>query len=82
MAEAEQKKPTITYGSIISISHLQDDDALIAGDGFIKRSVILKGMSPYVKSHSKKFQLDHFKNMYMSNCLFIVCPKFQNPAKR
>jgi inositol 1,4,5-triphosphate receptor type 1/inositol 1,4,5-triphosphate receptor type 3 len=27
----------IKLGSIVSISHLQDDDALIGGDGFIKK---------------------------------------------
>lgn len=27
----------IKFGSIVSISHLQDEDALMGGDGFIKR---------------------------------------------
>lgn len=60
MAESDQRKQSITYGSIISISHIHDDDALVAGDGFIKRSVTLKGMSPFVRSHSKKFTTDQF----------------------
>lgn len=29
--------PEIKYGSIVSISHLTDDDALIGGDGFLKK---------------------------------------------
>jgi len=55
MSEQDSRKPKIRYGSVISISHFEDDDALIAGDGFIKTSVILKGMSPYLKPQSKKF---------------------------
>jgi inositol 1,4,5-triphosphate receptor type 1/inositol 1,4,5-triphosphate receptor type 3 len=46
-SEIDSKNQKITYGSIISISHLSDEDALIAGDGLTKRSVVLKGMSPY-----------------------------------
>lgn len=31
----------LTYGSVISISHVQDDNSFITSDGFVKRAVYL-----------------------------------------
>ncbi|CAD8131502.1 unnamed protein product [Paramecium pentaurelia] len=71
----------IKIGSIVSISHLQDDDALIGGDGFIKNAVILKGMSPLNKLDTKDFNISYFSQMNMPNCLFVVCPRTSNGKK-
>jgi inositol 1,4,5-triphosphate receptor type 1/inositol 1,4,5-triphosphate receptor type 3 len=75
MSESTQ---TITYGSIISISHIEDGDALIAADGFIKQSVVLKGMSSSMRSNSLSDQLSH---VFFNSCLFLVCPKMSNAIK-
>ncbi|CAK81479.1 unnamed protein product (macronuclear) [Paramecium tetraurelia] len=71
----------IKIGSIVSISHLQDDDALIGGDGFIKNAVILKGMSPQNKLDTKDFNISYFSQMNMPNCLFVICPRTSNGKK-
>jgi len=38
----DYKTSFITYGSIISISHVADDNSFIYCDGFVKESVILR----------------------------------------
>ena len=32
----------LSYGSVISISHVTDEHSFITADGFVKRSVLLK----------------------------------------
>lgn len=41
------KPPHIKYGSIISISHFQDENAYVYADGHVKRDVTLKSFSLY-----------------------------------
>jgi hypothetical protein len=40
--KGKNQQTYLTYGSIISISHVQDDDSFITSDGFVKRSVMLR----------------------------------------
>ncbi|KAL4438400.1 hypothetical protein ABPG74_009439 [Tetrahymena malaccensis] len=49
-----QKPPHIRYGSIISISHFQDDNAFIYADGHVKKDITLKSFSLYKKAQQLK----------------------------
>jgi hypothetical protein len=42
MKSGESSYQYLTYGSIISISHVDDDDSFITSDGFVKRSIMLR----------------------------------------
>ena len=37
----------LSYGSVISISHVFDDHSFITADGFVKRNVLLKNFVIY-----------------------------------
>ena len=39
----QPQKKTITYGSIVSISSLEDETAFITGDGLTNNNLYLKG---------------------------------------
>ncbi len=79
---SDSNNSNITYGSVISISHIEDEDALLTCDGFIKNSVGLRGMSPHMRWNSPKFSIEQLDHYFMGSCLFIVCPKMSNGAKR
>jgi hypothetical protein len=55
---SDSNNSNITYGSVISISHIEDEDALLTCDGFIKNSVGLRGMSPHMRWNSPKFSIE------------------------
>ena len=38
-------------------------------------------MSPNAKQNTNKFSTDQLNHLFMSNCLFLVCPKIGNLAK-
>ena len=42
---------------------------------------MLRGMSPNDRQNKNKFSTDQLKHLFMSNCLFLVCPKIGNSAK-
>ena len=42
---------------------------------------MLRGMSPNDRQNKNKFSSDQLNHLFMSNCLFLVCPKIGNFAK-
>ncbi|CAD8068825.1 unnamed protein product [Paramecium sonneborni] len=70
----------LTYGSIISISHVQDDHSFITADGFVKRAVFLKNFHHVDVVDTK--QLGKMKSRPYYNTLFQIFPKFTNNTKQ
>ena len=75
----KQAKP-INIGSIISISHFQDNNAFIMSDGHINKEVMLKnfGNSKPQKSNEKNNLLGKEN---FSSTLFLIYPKSSNGKK-
>ncbi|CAD8132784.1 unnamed protein product [Paramecium pentaurelia] len=70
----------LTYGSVISISHVQDDHSFITADGFVKRSVCLKNFHHIDVVAAKN--LGKMKSRPYFNTLFQIFPKFTNNTKQ
>ncbi|CAD8103545.1 unnamed protein product [Paramecium sonneborni] len=70
----------LTYGSVISISHVQDDHSFITADGFVKRSVYLKNFHHIDVVDVKG--LGKMKSRPYFNTLFQIFPKFTNNTKQ
>ncbi|CAD8059333.1 unnamed protein product [Paramecium primaurelia] len=70
----------LTYGSIISISHVQDDHSFITADGFVKRAVCLKNFH-HIDVVDSKF-LGKMKSRPYYHTLFQIFPKFTNNTKQ
>lgn len=84
------KNQFLTYGSIISISHVSDSNSFITSDGFVKRSVMLRNFVHntiiyLILQHNIDLE-DLNKNPDMKsrtyfNTLFQIFPKFSNTVK-
>jgi hypothetical protein len=66
----EMDTSCIKYGSIISISHFEDEHSFIYSDGFVKTNILLKNFIAPSK-----------KNYCFNRSLFLLAPIFPNNMK-
>jgi hypothetical protein len=66
----EMDTSCIKYGSIISISHFEDENSFIYSDGFVKTNILLKNFIAPSK-----------KNYCFNRSLFLLAPIFPNNMK-
>lgn len=62
----------LTYGSIISICHVENDDSFLISDGFVKRNIMMRNFET-------KDKLDKMWPFF--NTLFQIYPKISNLVK-